>query len=77
MPTAKLPTVNNNAILNHILAVAKLKNDAALARLLDVAPPVISKIRAQKLPFGPTLIIKAHEMTGMPVAEIKSVLCSG
>lgn len=51
-----------------------LKNDAALARSLKVAAPVISKIRTGRLKFGPSMILKAHKLTGWPIEEIESLL---
>jgi hypothetical protein len=50
------------------------KNDAHLARILDSAPPVISKLRRETLPLGPTLLIRIHEVTDIPMRELKSML---
>ena len=77
MPAEKIPMTNNPVLLNHIMLISGAKNDAALARLLVVQSPVISKIRARRLSFGPTLIIKTHEVTGIPIADIKAVLYGG
>jgi hypothetical protein len=52
----------------------KLKNDAALARALEVAPPVISKIRHDALDIGAMLAVNIHETAGISIAEIKAVL---
>ena len=56
-------------LLDALLKRQHLKNDAALARLLSVAPPVISKIRNDRLPFGPSLILTALIVTGLTPAE--------
>lgn len=64
----------NNAFLTKLLGRLHLKNDAALARTLNVAPPVISKLRHGRLDFGDTLIIRVHECAEMPVREIKQAL---
>jgi hypothetical protein len=50
------------------------KNDAALARKLEVAPPVISKIRHRRLPIGASLLVMMHELTGEPVAELRAIM---
>lgn len=63
-------------LLEDVKAKLQVKNDAALSRAFEVAPPVISKIRHGKLPVGASLIIKIHELTGMTIAEIKSYLPS-
>lgn len=68
---------NENALLDLVAKTIGARNDAKLARGLEVAPPVISKIRHGRLPVGALLIIKIHEITGMPVAEIKSYITYG
>lgn len=70
-------TKNENALLDLASGMLKAKNDAQLSRALDVAPPVISKIRHARLPVGATLVVKIHETTGMAVAEIKSYITHG
>ena len=63
-----------NAFLDYLIANLHLKNDAALARALEVAPPVVSKVRHNRLPVGASFIIRAHELTDMPIRAIKSML---
>lgn len=67
-------TALNVALLDKLTDKLKLKNDAALARVMKVSPPVISKLRNGFLPFGPTYIIMAHELTGWTIREIKEWL---
>ncbi|MES2077022.1 MAG: hypothetical protein V4462_15530, partial [Pseudomonadota bacterium] len=50
------PTYNPNRVLDAIIEKLQLKNDAALSRALEVAPPVISKIRHNTLPIGATIL---------------------
>lgn len=52
-------------LINNFIVTGK-KNDAALARFLGVAPPVISKIRHGRLPVGHELMIRAHDKTKGP-----------
>lgn len=61
-------------LFDAIIRIEGLKNDAALARLLDLAPPVVSKIRHGRLAVGPALILKVHEELGMPVREIRDLI---
>ncbi len=65
---------NNNAFIDRLLVVMELKNDAALSRALELAPPVISKIRHGRLPVGATLLISAHEESGLSIKEMKAIL---
>jgi hypothetical protein len=63
-----------NDFLDKLMDRLGAKNDAALCRAMNVAPPVISKLRYGRVPFGPSYIIVAHELTGWSIAEIKKAL---
>lgn len=67
---------NINRMLDNIIAIKELKNDAALSFFLEVHPPVISKIRTGKLPFGPAMILRVHEKSGMSVPSIRRALAN-
>ena len=60
-------------LLDAVMAKLGLKNDAALSRALEVAPPVISKIRHGRLPVGATLLIRMHEVTDIAIRELKAI----
>ena len=60
-------------MLDVVLQEQNLKNDAALARALNVAPPVISKIRNGVLPLGSSMLVKLHEYTGLTTLKIKTL----
>lgn len=59
---------NSGKLFDHLINnyVIGKKNDAALARFLEVAPPVISKIRHGRLPVGTELMIRTHDKTKGP-----------
>lgn len=63
-----------NRLLDTLLEKMNLKNDAALSRMLEVAPPVISKIRHRRLPIGASLLIRMHETTGMTIRELRDLM---
>lgn len=63
-----------NRLLDTLLQKMNLKNDAALSRMLEVAPPVISKIRHRRLPVGASLLIRIHETTGMSIRELRDLM---
>ncbi|MDR3481764.1 MAG: hypothetical protein P4L91_13745 [Burkholderiaceae bacterium] len=65
---------NPNHLLDTLIQRMKLKNDAALARLVEVAPPVISKIRHGRLPVGASLLIRMHEETNISIAELRELM---
>ncbi len=50
----------------------QIKSDAALARELDIAPSVLSKLRAGAT-LGPTVILSIHERLGVSVKEIRAL----
>jgi hypothetical protein len=62
-----------NALLDELIAVNGLKNDAALCRLLSIAPPVISKIRKGYAPVTPSVLLKMHELGNLPIARIREL----
>lgn len=51
----------------------EFKFDADLARLLHLSKPMISKLRHGDLPLTPGVILRIHELTGMPVATIREL----
>ena len=71
--TGKVP-FDPEALLNFIIERQHLKNDAALARILKVAPPVISKIRHRRLPVGASMLIRMHEITDLTIRELRDLM---
>lgn len=63
-----------NRLLDGMLERLKLKNDAALSRALEVAPPVISKIRHRRLPVGASILLRMHEVSDLSVTQLREML---
>ncbi|GGY15505.1 hypothetical protein GJV26_27295 [Massilia dura] len=63
-----------NRLLDHLVDRLHLKNDAALARMLDVAPPVISKIRHFRLAIGASLLIRMHEVSDISIGNLRILM---
>ncbi|MFL6708014.1 MAG: hypothetical protein ACJ8HI_07385 [Massilia sp.] len=63
-------------VLDAIIAKLKLKNDAQLSRVLEVAPPVISKIRHRSLPIGATILLRMHEASSISIRELRALMAS-
>jgi hypothetical protein len=61
-------------LLASLIGKLNLKNDAALSRALEVAPPVISKIRHRRLPVGASLLIRMHEVTDLSIKELRDLM---
>ncbi|RSZ56044.1 hypothetical protein HF313_09210 [Massilia atriviolacea] len=68
------PTYDPNAVLDAIIERLQLKNDAALSRALEVAPPVISKIRHRTLPIGATILLRMHEISDFSIRELRAMM---
>ena len=68
------PTYDPNRLLDTLLERLNLKNDAALSRILEVAPPVISKIRHGRLPVGASMLIRMHEEMGLSIRELRDLM---
>jgi hypothetical protein len=62
-----------NKLLDTLIEKMKLKNDAELCRVLEVQPPIISKIRHRKLAVGATILLRMHEKSNMSIRELKDL----
>ena len=67
-------TYDPDRLLNTLIEKMRLKNDAALSRALEVAPPVISKIRHRRLPVGASLLIRMHEVSDLSIRELRELM---
>lgn len=67
-------TYDPNALLDALLEKMRIKNDAALCRVLEVAPPVISKIRHKRLPVGASMLIRMHEVSDLSIRELRDLM---
>jgi predicted house-cleaning noncanonical NTP pyrophosphatase (MazG superfamily) len=62
-----------NKLLDTLIERMHLKNDAELCRVLEVQPPIISKIRHRKLNVGATILLRMHEKSNIPIRELKDL----
>src|SRR3954471_6839705 len=73
-PLLNRPEYDPNNLLDSLIEKLGLKNDAALSRALEVAPPVISKIRHRRLPVGASLLIRMHEVSDLSIKELRTLM---
>jgi hypothetical protein len=73
-PLTSQTDYNPDRLLDAMLERLQLKNDAALSRALEVAPPVISKVRHRRLPVGASLLIRMHEVSDLSVSQLRELL---
>lgn len=71
---ADQPAYDPNHLLDSLIDKLQLKNDAALSRALEVAPPVISKIRHRRLPVGASLLIRMHEVSDLSIKDLRGLM---
>ncbi|MES2264695.1 MAG: hypothetical protein V4724_39860 [Pseudomonadota bacterium] len=72
--TAMNPDYTPNTLLDALLKHLNLKSDAELSRALEIDSPIISKVRHYRIPISSAVIIRMHEVTGMSIKELKSLL---
>jgi hypothetical protein len=68
------PAYDPDHLLDAVVERLNLKNDASLARRLNVAPPVISKIRHRHLVIGDSMLIKIHDATLLPINDLRQLM---
>lgn len=64
-------TYDPNALLDTLIARLQMRNDAALCRLLEVGPPVISKISHKRLPIRSSMLIRMHKVSNLTIRELR------
>lgn len=67
------PSYNPGFLLDYVIGRLKLKNDAALSRVLKINAPAICNIRAKRLPVGNALLISLHDVTGLPIKVLRTM----
>lgn len=67
------PNYDPNSLLDTLIEKLNVKNDAALSRALEVAPPVLSKIRHRRLPIGAALLVRMHDVTDLPLKDLRQL----
>jgi len=68
------PQYDPNRLLNTIIRRFGLRNDSDLARFLEAQPSHISKLRNHRLRVSPELMIRIHELTGIGIREMRSLM---
>ena len=60
-------------LLDELQRRFEIKNDRQLAAKLNLSTPVMSRIRNGKSAVSADVIIRIHEVLGLPIAEIKEL----
>jgi hypothetical protein len=59
------------SLLDYLRAAYGLRNDRQLSEMLDLAPPIISKIRGKSLPITASILLAIHEETGIGLRALR------
>jgi transcriptional regulator with XRE-family HTH domain len=60
-------------LLDELQSRFEIKNDRQLAAKLNLSTPVMSRIRNGKSAVSADVMIRIHEVLGLPIAEIKEL----
>ena len=74
LKSKKHPLYDGAKLLDGVLVHLNLKNDAALGRRLEVAPPLISKIRNARQMVSSMLLIRLQEETNLSIRELRAMM---
>ena len=72
MPNKALQDPNH--FLDSIIKLMQLKNDASLARAINVSPPVLSKLRHGRVPITASFILRMYDYTSLSIEELRVLL---
>lgn len=71
--TGGRPQLKPNKLLDYLITKGWGKNDGELARLLEVSPGTVSKIRNGRA-ASPEIILAIYDATDMQIDEIREML---
>lgn len=65
---------NINDLFDHVIEKKRLKNDSALAKLLEATSSDVSKLRHHRKEPGASIILALVELGGIPLADVRAVV---
>ncbi len=71
---AHLLQYDPNRLLDALREQLDVTSDVALARLLEIPPPVLSKIRHNKLAVGASVLLRMHDLTGISIRDLRYLM---
>ena len=67
-------TYDPGHLLDELLRILGVRNDAGLARALEISPATASSIRCGHIPVGPSILVRMHEASGLSVREMRDLM---
>jgi hypothetical protein len=65
---------NPGKLVNALVEMLGLRNDAALSRVLNVSPSLISRLRHKKTKISEGLLLNMQEVSGMSIKELRALM---
>lgn len=63
-----------NRLFNALITMLKLRNDSALARLLEVPILLLKKVRQHDIPVTPALLIRMEEVSSLSGRVLRDLM---
>ena len=76
-PPSRLPGTaqfNPCNLLDALIKILGVKNDAGLARTLEISPPIISRIRRKKIAISGTVLLRMHEVSELSIFKLRFLM---
>lgn len=70
----KSPSYTPNRLINRVAAMLELERDAHLARVLNVYPSDLSRMRSRQRFIDAEMMIRIHDVTGLSIEEIRELM---
>lgn len=61
-------------VLDKVSEKLKLCNDAALARALQIAAPLLDQIRHGQTPLRASILLRINEVSGLSMGELRALM---
>lgn len=72
--TPEVAAYEPEKVLDFLINWLDARNDAGLSRMLEVAPPVVSKIRNRYTPLTDSMLIRMHEVSDVSIKDLKNMM---
>jgi hypothetical protein len=63
-----------NQLFDRTIACLQLRNDRELSRILQMASPLIRKMRQHQLPVSGVVLLRIHDLTGIGLADLRQLM---
>lgn len=73
-PAPTVAPYHPERVLDKVSEKLKLCNDAALARALKIAAPLLDQIRQRQMPLRASILLRINEVSGLSMGELRSLM---